>query len=786
MGSSYKPPPFLRSAPHPSRTTRSLGRGTSSQWKNHYANVAKLWGSQNMTSTIPSESMSKGELWQEPHKQEEEVWIDPLSLPQDITTATLRRKEIPREWFHLPQGVEPPSVTDLLKESSSDEEGVSSSELHHSRICGRGRSRIVGTKEPVVPNPAIIKHPQKTPRLLSKTTNSSCTTPPPPPRTSSTHKGSSKKVIDDGGYEPVGRALESFKKLTDKDCSTAPSREPVGRSLESLNKPTDKDCIVTQSSSINNNSISKIYEELPTSVEGVIDLPFTKGGACISYKDFVIVKSVSEEAIAILPLQDITSELEDNEEDKEVIVNKQSHLSPDRKVEAELSKKEQRRLEKERIELERKERKEREKLAKEENDRFKKLKKDQEKAARLEQELEKLSTIEKSDSNEPDSNKVQPQSPEERSHTFFIMPTKEDAQIKKTKVLVDIKKMDTNVPNPFEDSFITQPSLIKEQKHSSSRVKPPFISQEEKAQTDMEKNKVNTLTKEPKSENKNGKSIIESPKTLQVSVEKSETEPKIFLDELSIGKSKIKSGKESEEKGQQRSEGKEMKSFQPFDENIQITKEKNPADPQKLAETPQEQRIHQPLVKAEEKKVDVIKTKAETDFDILFSGGPLVQKETTEPTFTLPSPPFSNGCQITESMKKHAQNQIEKLLGDDDENRIEVIKESNPTQKYSDRKSSYQEYDEDQNLIYDPEDEKLAERFVGRYDHLLHEKMPESIAGEEVKLSKKERKEMKKLEKEKKKADKVDKEQTLKQEKLQAQMEKQNDCEGKEGFTFRG
>nr|XP_040577522.1 titin homolog isoform X4 [Lepeophtheirus salmonis] len=387
--------------------------------------------------------------------------------------------------------------------------------------------------------------------------------------------------------------------------------------------------------------------------------------------------------------------------------------------------------------------------------------------------VEKLSTIEKSDSNEPDSNKVQPQSPEERSHTFFIMPTKEDAQIKKTKVLVDIKKMDTNVPNPFEDSFITQPSLIKEQKHSSSRVKPPFISQEEKAQTDMEKNKVNTLTKEPKSENKNGKSIIESPKTLQVSVEKSETEPKIFLDELSIGKSKIKSGKESEEKGQQRSEGKEMKSFQPFDENIQITKEKNPADPQKLAETPQEQRIHQPLVKAEEKKVDVIKTKAETDFDILFSGGPLVQKETTEPTFTLPSPPFSNGCQITESMKKHAQNQIEKLLGDDDENRIEVIKESNPTQKYSDRKSSYQEYDEDQNLIYDPEDEKLAERFVGRYDHLLHEEMPESIAGEEVKLSKKERKEMKKLEKEKKKADKVDKEQTLKQEKLQAQMEKQ-------------
>ncbi|XP_071747719.1 uncharacterized protein [Lepeophtheirus salmonis] len=105
---------------------------------------------------MDEESMSKGELWQEvrkqkqqgvypythlSHKQEEEVWIDPLSLPQDITTATLRRKEIPREWFHLPQGVEPPSVTDLLKESSSDEEGVSSSELHHSRICGRGRSR---------------------------------------------------------------------------------------------------------------------------------------------------------------------------------------------------------------------------------------------------------------------------------------------------------------------------------------------------------------------------------------------------------------------------------------------------------------------------------------------------------------------------------------------------------------------------------------------------------------------------------------------------------------------
>jgi len=57
------------------------------------------------------------------HDQDAEVWIDPVKLPRDITTATLKRKDqsIPREWFHLPQGAQPPTVEDLLRDSSPDD-----------------------------------------------------------------------------------------------------------------------------------------------------------------------------------------------------------------------------------------------------------------------------------------------------------------------------------------------------------------------------------------------------------------------------------------------------------------------------------------------------------------------------------------------------------------------------------------------------------------------------------------------------------------------------------------
>merc|ERR1712110_991134 len=54
----------------------------------------------------------------------EEIWIDPLKLPEDISKETIRRKDgtLPSEWFHLPNGAETPSVDRLIKEDSPEPE----------------------------------------------------------------------------------------------------------------------------------------------------------------------------------------------------------------------------------------------------------------------------------------------------------------------------------------------------------------------------------------------------------------------------------------------------------------------------------------------------------------------------------------------------------------------------------------------------------------------------------------------------------------------------------------
>eukprot|EP00091_Calanus_sinicus_P017204 TRINITY_DN3706_c0_g1_i2.p1 TRINITY_DN3706_c0_g1~~TRINITY_DN3706_c0_g1_i2.p1 ORF type:complete len:158 (-),score=39.57 TRINITY_DN3706_c0_g1_i2:502-975(-) len=80
---------------------------------------------------------SPGELWDQvrrekaaggypwthlSHNEEEEVWINPLKLPVDISRETIRRRDgtIPPEWFHLPEGAETPSVEELLREDSPE------------------------------------------------------------------------------------------------------------------------------------------------------------------------------------------------------------------------------------------------------------------------------------------------------------------------------------------------------------------------------------------------------------------------------------------------------------------------------------------------------------------------------------------------------------------------------------------------------------------------------------------------------------------------------------------
>merc|ERR1711971_1016194 len=80
------------------------------------------------------------------HDQDAEVWIDPTALPQDMSRVTIRGKDqsIPREWFHLPKGAEPPTVDDLLRDSSPETPTGSSNGIKRAKsppICGRSRSK---------------------------------------------------------------------------------------------------------------------------------------------------------------------------------------------------------------------------------------------------------------------------------------------------------------------------------------------------------------------------------------------------------------------------------------------------------------------------------------------------------------------------------------------------------------------------------------------------------------------------------------------------------------------
>jgi len=146
-------------------------RDASPQWKVHYDECKEKWGA--------IASGKQPTLWDEVHKQKEkgeypwthlshdqdaEVWMDPSALPSDISRATKRGKDqsMPREWFHMPKGAEPPTVEDLLRDSSPDEPDANSKKTHPP-LCGRGRSR-----------------------------------------SKSRERRTNKKFVDDGGYEPVG------------------------------------------------------------------------------------------------------------------------------------------------------------------------------------------------------------------------------------------------------------------------------------------------------------------------------------------------------------------------------------------------------------------------------------------------------------------------------------------------------------------------------------------------------------------------------------------------------
>ena len=142
----------------------------------------------------------------------------------------MRRKDpsIPREWFHLPAGAEPPSVDQLLRDSSPETD-YPTTRAKSPPICGRTRSKSRERKpfksqrdkddggyEPVglgrdshqgstnakaipprkaitaLPSPPVINRSNK-PKLVSEANN--------------------KDDNAGGGYEPVGRALLSPEQL---------------------------------------------------------------------------------------------------------------------------------------------------------------------------------------------------------------------------------------------------------------------------------------------------------------------------------------------------------------------------------------------------------------------------------------------------------------------------------------------------------------------------------------------------------------------------------------------
>merc|ERR1712156_899591 len=131
------------------------------------------------------------------HDQDAEVWIDPAALPADMSRTTLRSKDpsMPREWFHLPKGVEPPTVADLLRDSSPDTPVGSSNQIKRAKsppICGRSRSKSREGRP-------VIKFIQK-------------------------------KFVDDGGYEPVGGG--AVKPLNQINLPVASLKNTNGFGLE--------------------------------------------------------------------------------------------------------------------------------------------------------------------------------------------------------------------------------------------------------------------------------------------------------------------------------------------------------------------------------------------------------------------------------------------------------------------------------------------------------------------------------------------------------------------------
>jgi len=139
-----------------SQSQRRL-RESSPRWKEHYSKISQQWSSgislaQQESNVVWEDVRQRKEKGGYPythlsHHQDEEVWLNPQKLPQDIGSVTMLRKDntIPKEWFHLPKGAEVPTVEDLLRDSSPEldigDEEAAAKRAKSPPICGRNRSK---------------------------------------------------------------------------------------------------------------------------------------------------------------------------------------------------------------------------------------------------------------------------------------------------------------------------------------------------------------------------------------------------------------------------------------------------------------------------------------------------------------------------------------------------------------------------------------------------------------------------------------------------------------------
>ena len=188
-----------------------------------------------MWSKVSREKAAGGYPWTHLNtNQQDEIWINPLNLPQDITRETLRRKDgtLPPDWFHLPTGAETPSVEELLRDSPEPELEILSPDLTETspEEPSSGQKTPGGRRTPI-----RGKHRHR----HCRSTGSSPGPPSSPgqhQRTSSQPEGppapgpapGREDQQDGGGYEPVGQPRPSARP-PDSELPTIPSQEEAGQ-----------------------------------------------------------------------------------------------------------------------------------------------------------------------------------------------------------------------------------------------------------------------------------------------------------------------------------------------------------------------------------------------------------------------------------------------------------------------------------------------------------------------------------------------------------------------------